>query len=340
MSADYIRDRWRKLAAMAKEIDDACLSRLAQNALEQGIDTKRYGDLSGWLKALAPLCDLSLSTQADLTERVEVRANETIEADQRAIIQNSLEALIPWRKGPFTLCGIHVDSEWRSDLKWDRIKDCVDWQDKKILDIGCGNGYYAMRAHGAGAQLAIGIDPSPRFLVQFHMLQALLTQSLPVWYLPFTLEEMESLVEPCRRANRPANYDIALSMGVLYHRRDAFGHLQSIAKQVRPGGDIILETLVVEGDEHTVLVPEDRYAMMNNVWFLPSVPALIRWAKKAGFVDVRCVNESITSTKEQRATNWMRYHSLENFLDPHDSSKTVEGHPRPRRAVLTMKRPA
>ncbi|MBR9800034.1 MAG: DUF1698 domain-containing protein, partial [Gammaproteobacteria bacterium] len=41
---------------------------------------------------------------------------------------------------------------------------------------------------------------------------------------------------------------------------------------------------------------------------------------------------------EQRATDWMTYHSLSDFLDPADPSLTREGHPAPRRAVLIATR--
>ena len=109
--------------------------------------------------------------------------------------------------------------------------------------------------------------------------------------------------------------------------------------QASGGGELVLETLVVEGDENTALVPEDRYAQMRNVWFLPSVPALERWLRRAGFVDVRCVDVSTTSVDEQRSTDWMRYQSLPDFLDPQDHGRTVEGLPAPMRAVLLARKP-
>ena len=95
----------------------------------------------------------------------------------------------------------------------------------------------------------------------------------------------------------------------------------------------------VEGDVNTVLVPEDRYAQMRNVWFLPSVPALELWLRRAGFTDVRSVDISRTSVEEQRATQWMRYQSLPDFLDPQDHSRTIEGLPAPLRATLVARKP-
>ena len=104
------------------------------------------------------------------------------------------------------------------------------------------------------------------------------------------------------------------------------------------GGELVLETLVIEGDQQQVLVPEDRYAQMRNVWFLPSVPALELWLRRAGFSDVRCVDVSVTTVEEQRGTEWMKYQSLSDFLDPEDHSKTIEGLPAPMRAVIVARK--
>ena len=41
-----------------------------------------------------------------------------------------------------------------------------------------------------------------------------------------------------------------------------------------------------------------------------------------------------TSLEEQRATEWMRFNSLKDFLDPDDVNKTAEGYPAPLRAVI------
>ncbi len=105
------------------------------------------------------------------------------------------------------------------------------------------------------------------------------------------------------------------------------------------GGELVLETLVIEGDAQQVLVPEDRYAQMRNVWFLPSVATLSLWLRRAGFTEVRCVDVSTTSTEEQRSTDWMRYQSLAEFLHPDNPSLTIEGLPAPKRAVMIARKP-
>ncbi len=102
---------------------------------------------------------------------------------------------------------------------------------------------------------------------------------------------------------------------------------------------LVLETLVIEGDENAVLVPVDRYAQMRNVYFFPSARALKVWLENVGFENVRIVDENVTTTGEQRTTEWMTHNSLPDYLDPNDPSKTVEGHPAPRRAVLVANKP-
>ena len=240
-----------------------------------------------------------------------------------------MNRVIPWRKGPFELFGVHIDTEWRSDWKWSRVAPHLELAGKRILDVGCGNGYYMWRMLGAGAEAVVGVDPNWLFLNQFLAVKNYLPDAA-AWHLPLALEELPAKLE---------GFDTVFSMGVLYHRRSPIDHLLDLKDTLLRGGELVLETLVVEGDAQQVLVPEDRYAMMRNVWFLPSVPALELWLRRAGFVDVRCVDVSTTSVEEQRATDWMRFQSLPDFLDPADHSRTVEGLPAPTRAVLLARKP-
>ena len=299
------------------------------SGVQQQLDAKLaigHGDLPRWRRAVDALPALE-PVQAELRDRFCLDA--TCDDATREATRAALMGLSPWRKGPFDVFGVHVDTEWRSDWKWDRVAPHLDLTGKRILDVGCGNGYYMWRMLGAGANSVVGVDPNWLFFCQFHAMKRYL-QELPVWHLPFALEELPAKLE---------GFETVFSMGVLYHRRSPVDHLLDLKDCLVRGGDLVLETLVIEGDENAALVPEDRYAQMRNVWFLPSVPALERWLRRAGFVDVRCVDVSITSVEEQRSTEWMRYQSLPDFLDPHDRSRTVEGLPSPTRAVLLARKP-
>ncbi|HEY9149416.1 MAG TPA: tRNA 5-methoxyuridine(34)/uridine 5-oxyacetic acid(34) synthase CmoB, partial [Gammaproteobacteria bacterium] len=255
---------------------------------------------------------------------------EDLDAAQRQALEQALRQLHPWRKGPFRLFGLHIDTEWRSDWKWRRLREHIQpLQDRLVLDVGCGNGYHLWRMRGAGARLALGIDPTLLFVHQFAALQHYLKDP-HTGLLPLALEELPA---------RMALFDTVFSMGVLYHRRSPFDHLQELREALRPGGELVLETLVIEAEAGRVLVPRDRYARMRNVWFIPSVPELQHWLERAGFQEVRCVDVTRTTTEEQRSTDWMRFESLDRCLDPDNPEKTVEGYPAPRRAILIARRP-
>ncbi|VFP84406.1 tRNA U34 carboxymethyltransferase [Candidatus Erwinia haradaeae] len=244
---------------------------------------------------------------------------------QRESMEQLLRILIPWRKGPFVLYNITIDSEWRSDLKWERVWPHISpLAGRIVLDVGCNSGYYMWRMLGRGARLVVGIDPMPLFLYQFEAIRKLLGNDQRAHVVPLSIEQLPPLQV----------FDTVFSMGVLCHRRSPLDHLCQLRSQLVRGGELVLETLVIKGDEQRVLVPSKRYAKMRNVYFLPSSQALKSWMEKCGFHNVRIVDYHTTTVNEQRRTNWMPRESLSQFLDPEDDTKTIEGYPAPQRAVL------
>ncbi|EKK5267742.1 tRNA 5-methoxyuridine(34)/uridine 5-oxyacetic acid(34) synthase CmoB [Cronobacter dublinensis] len=288
-----------------------------------------HGQFKQWKNSLDNLPAL-VPDRLDLLHSVSAQSDTPLSDGQRKRIEQLLRTLMPWRKGPFSLYGIDIDTEWRSDLKWDRVLPHITpLAGRTILDVGCGSGYHLWRMVGAGAQLAVGIDPTQLFLCQFEAVRKLLGGDNRAHVLPLGIEQMPALNA----------FDTVFSMGVLYHRRSPLEHLWQLKDQLVNEGELVLETLVVEGDENTVLVPGERYAQMRNVYFIPSAPALKNWLEKCGFVDVRIVDYSVTTVEEQRRTAWMQTESLADFLDPQDATKTREGYPAPLRAVLVARKP-
>jgi len=316
IDTEALRARWQTgpLAVWAAQ--------LAQQ-VEAAFATERHGDLPRWQQALAQLPDLAAEHIALDQDCVSIDGPCT--PQQRARLESALRLLHPWRKGPFSLFGLPIDTEWRSDWKWARLAPHIQpLTGRRVLDIGCGSGYHCWRMRGAGAGEVIGIEPSLLYVMQFLALQHYV-QAPEVHVLPITLEQLP----PALHA-----FDTVFSMGILYHRRSPFAHLARLRDCLRRGGELVLETLVIEGDANTVLVPEGRYASMRNVWFLPSAEALQAWLRKQGWGDVRLVDVNVTAADEQRSTAWMQFHSLADFLDPADPARTREGHPAPRRAIV------
>lgn len=289
----------------------------------------RHGKMPVWQEALQALPDVKPS-RIELKACVEIGQAEDLGELSRDDMIAQLKVLHPWRKGPFKLFGVDIDTEWRSDWKWDRLLPHIEpLEGRKVLDVGCGNGYHGWRMRGAGAELVIGIDPVMLYVLQFHAMQRYLND--PQHYLlPLKMEDLPSDMN-C--------FDSVFSMGVLYHRRNPIDHIFELKACLRPGGELVVETLVVEGGVDTVLTPEGRYAKMRNVWFIPSVDAMQVWLKRCGFVDVKCVDVNRTSIDEQRRTGWMIEESLADFLDADDQGKTIEGHPAPLRAIFTARKP-
>ena len=295
-----------------------------EQCLDSGLDPKNNRDLHLWYEVLDAL-PVRQAQAVNLSDGVFIGDAAEIDATTRSHIEKALRSAMPWRKGPIDIFGIHIDTEWRSDWKWERVKPHIrSLKNRRVLDVGCGNGYYGLRMHGEEAQWVVGVDPTTRFVVQYFMLKHFLGE-LSVDIIPATLEELPASME---------FFDTCFSMGVLYHRPSPLDHLRQLRDTLVPGGELVLETLVVDGPLGYSLVPQDRYAMMRNVWFLPSVPTLESWLKKCGFDHVRCVDINVTTLQEQRQTEWMTFHSLENFLDPDNPGLTVEGHPAPTRATF------
>ena len=287
--------------------------------------------LERWVESLAAICStrMSASTHGDFRRWQEVLlALETAApADRKALLLQ----LAPWRKGPFDVGGVEIDSEWRSDLKWSRVADSIEpLAGRKVLDVGCGNGYYALEMRKAGADLVIGVDPTLLFVMQFVAVNQFFKDPA-VFVLPLRLEELP-----------PANnaFDTTFSMGVLYHQRSPVDHLRQLRTTLRPGGQLVLETIFVPGEESYACTPSDRYARMRNVWLLPTIAELTTWMWRSGYRDIEVVDTSITSIDEQRSTEWMPFESLREALDPDDPSRTIEGWPAPHRAVVTATSPA
>ena len=298
---------------------------LLPGQLKQALASTSHGDLRRWQQIVAQLPTADTAVRNLDSDIIQIGHREEMDSTSRKALEAGLRELHPWRKGPYDLFDIHIDTEWHSDWKWNRLKDHIAPLAKRlVLDVGCGNGYHCWRMLGAGARMVIGIDPTRLSVMQFHAIRRLYGDA-PMYVLPLGIEDIPVEMQL---------FDSVFSMGVLYHRRSPLDHLIELRGCLRPGGELILETLVLEDAPGKVLVPEGRYAKMRNVWFIPSCDTLISWMKRCGFHHIRLLDITTTSIEEQRSTDWMQFQSLKDFLMPDNPILTVEGLPRPVRAII------
>ncbi len=317
--------------SLLQQVDSPRLADFLQNLpWPELLSEKLNQNISVWQKAIEDVLQMippgtDIISQCD-AETVRLSNSRVLSAEMRNALRHSLRTLMPWRKGPFDFFGIRIDTEWRSDLKWARLEQAIQpLPGRQVLDIGCGSGYHLWRMLGGGAKSALGLEPYFLSVMQFLLFKKYQIEA-PNLILPLRLEDFPQNL---------ACFDTVFSMGLFYHQRSPFDHLFHLRSLLRPGAELVLETLVIEGADGQVLVPDDRYAKMRNVWFIPTTLTLESWLKRSGFKNINLIDVSRTTSAEQRRTEWMEYESLADFLDPIHPEKTVEGYPAPVRAIFT-----
>ena len=284
------------------------------------------GNIPKWESAISQLSQ----NPAGSIEYAKPYLKITTNTDYPTDLTPSLKQLMPWRKGPYQFNEFNLDSEWRGDMKWDRIAPHIQsLQNKIVLDVGAGNGYFSYLMSLAGAKIVLGLEPFLLFNYQFKAIRSLLDNPPNACVLPLRLEQMPN----------QTLFDTIFSMGVLYHQKDHLLHLKQLRSLVKDSGELILETLIIDEKFGNSITPKDRYAKMRNVWCLPSVNTVHNWLKQTGFTTIDLVDTTKTTPEEQRATHWIgdNTQSLKDFLDPDDDNYTIEGLPAPLRATFICK---
>lgn len=266
----------------------------------------------------------NVDTTYTLSDVVVLSSDEKVDVQS---IENVARMMMPWRKGPFELFGLFIDTEWQSNLKYNFLRPHFNLHGKKVADIGCNNGYYMFRFLEDAPSKVVGFDPSALFKSQFDLINHyiksdIVYELLGVEHLPFYEEK----------------FDVIFCLGVLYHRSDPIAMLKTLRQGLEEGGEVYLDTFIIEGDDAYALCPSESYSKITNVYFVPTLKALENWCLRAGFKSFEVLGTVRTTSDEQRKTEWIESQSLEDFLDPDDSSKTIEGYPAPIRGYVRLKK--
>ncbi len=307
-----------RMSAIRDDILAACRAKL----------DKPHGDVARWQTALANLPDIGNANFRVSEDFVHLSGDCDWDSER---LKPALKAFCPWRKGPFDFLGVEIDTEWDSLLKWRRVQAAlqqaqIDLTGDNVLDIGCGNGAFLWGILNDGAKSVTGVDPMWLFYHQFMVFQRYI-QSPQLCFLPLGVQDL-----PLKNS-----FDTVLSMGVLYHRRSPLDHLAQLKGLLKKGGTLVMETIVLADEHKTLLTPPDRYAGMRNVWMIPSAGVLQDWLLKMGFEILHCSDKVKTTLDEQRQSEWMDFHSLNQFLDKDNDELTVEGHAAPYRMIVVAK---
>ena len=283
---------------------------------------RAYQDWLGSLPKIGPIeCDFSSAEVLLKCENLSKNKAETIES----ILRN----FIPWKKGPWNLFDIQIDSEWRSNVKWERIeKKMSPLKGKRVADIGCNNGYFMFRMLAHNPDLVIGFEPYIKNFFMFNIIQ----NYVKAPELHFELLGVENL------NLYPKFFDTIFCLGILYHHTDPVNILRKMYGALRKGGEIYIDCQGIPGEDPIALMPKKRYTNAKGFWWLPTKSCLENWLSRTQFREIEFFFEQPLKSDEQRSTAWSPHSSLIDFLDPTDNSKTLEGYPAPWRYYLKAKK--
>lgn len=291
-------------------------------------DCRKWKNVEPWYNQLLKVFDLHKEKlHVDYGDWFTIGKREDLTDSEFALIEKTAQKLIPWRKGPFNLFGLEIDSEWQSNIKYNLIRPHFNLKDKVVADIGCNNGYYMFRMLEDKPKRLIGFDPSALTLHQFEFVNHFVKSD--IIYEMLGVEHLEYYNH---------KFDFIFMLGVLYHRPDPVGTLKSLAQGLNSKGEILIDTFMIDGEDEICLTPNKRYSKIPNIYFIPTIPALRNWLSRAGFEDIEVIATTTTTSEEQRKTKWSFDQSLEDFLDPEDPTKTVEGYPAPKRVYMKARK--
>lgn len=249
--------------------------------------------------------------------------------DTLRALAKALQLLKPWRKGPIVFHGrddaFTIDAEWQSHWKWQRLVGFLpEIRDRVVLDIGANNGFYSYHLAEYRPSALVSIDPTSLYAAQCAALYAASTPP-GASFAPVGLDVLH---------HAPASVDVLLLMGILYHHSDPVGVLRLCRDALTKGGDLLIETIVIEGEGDVALFPSGRYAGARGFYFLPTLRCLESWIRRSGLRVHTMSAPAFTTPEEQRSTAWRDGPSLAEGLHPDDASRTIEGHPAPQRVIL------
>lgn len=285
-------------------------------------------DKHGFLRYRSPLQSIQhlRASSCDFSgDIIRIGTAADLNPDDQQRVEALLRGFMPWRKGPFSIFGIDIDAEWRSERKWNRIaQELPDLSGKVIADIGSNNGYYMFHMAAYQPEFVLGFEPYVQHYYTFKALNIFAGQT-----------QLQTELLGIEHLNLfPECFDVIFCLGILYHRPSPVEALRDLHRALKPGGVLIVESQAIPGTEPVALFPEQTYAKVPGTWFVPTASCLRNWMTRTGFNAVELFCDHAMSSQEQRCTAWMTFESYEDFIDKHNPAFTIEGYPAPRRVFF------
>ena len=275
------------------------------------------------LKKINYLKNQDLNSKLTIKDEIQINTN----LKEKDLIKEIALSLKPWRKGPFKIDDLFIDTEWQSFIKFNILKPFMhEIKDKIVADVGCNNGYYMFKMLEFNPAKIIGFDPSIKYKLQFELINSIIKSDIK--YELLGVEDLEKY---------KIKFDVIFCLGVIYHRSDPIKMLKQLKQSLNKNGIVFLDTMFIDDEREIALVPRKTYSKIPNIFFVPSILALRNWCERAGFGEFEVLCKKQTNLEEQRKTQWINGYSLDNFLDPNDDNLTCEGYEAPKRVYVKLK---
>lgn len=156
-------------------------------------------------------------------------------------------------------------------IKWDRINKMVDFNNKKVLDLGCSDGYFSFKSIDAGALLVNGIDLDALRIEKADFVKSLFEYK----NLNFSVRDVYNI------DLEKEKYDIILCLGLLHRIPD----MNKLLEKISNTNLLVIETKIYDTQEPICKWGggQSKSNKYNNLYDIPSFNYLKQILEPYGF---------------------------------------------------------
>jgi tRNA (mo5U34)-methyltransferase len=164
-----------------------------------------------------------------------------------------------------------------------RAFDDVDFQGKKVLDVGCWDGLWSFEAERRGAGEVYATDAISQRPLAEHPTLILVREYLQSGVKYFPRLGVHDVAEL-----GVTDFDVVIFTGVYYHLKDPLLALARLRRVMREGATLILEGEVIDSPEcFARFYYHEHYLGDASNWWVPTIPCLRQWVECSCFDIVR-----------------------------------------------------